>query len=209
MKTIRLAAFVAAAAIVVALGYLQMAGAVASSDDDTPVDWWEKPNCGGYDYPECGTDIDVPPELLAVTILVDGEAKAMPVVVSESADLRFAIEFAYPDCKLTGGHVFIVTDGAAVCVGSGGLPVNGVGPEIPGECSTAAVGEPYVLRIDPSFFVKGAAATYGLEISNSCATHSNRLPLEISTVDDDDQTADDDDDAKGGGSDDSSGGCGS
>jgi hypothetical protein len=151
------------------------------NDDDYAPDYWEKPNCGGFNYPECGTEVDVPPDLESVTLVVDGAPIAMPASVPSTSALDLVIEFTYPGCYLTDGHVFVVKGGSALCLGVDGLPLSGPA-EFLGICSTDALGEPYAFKVDSSLFLNGEGAPYFVEISNGCGTHSNRLPLDIVTV---------------------------
>ena len=155
-------------------------------DNDSSGDVFEKPDCNGYDYPECGTDADVSPHLLSVTIIVNGTAEPQPVTVHPTDDLTLAIEFLFPGDlnQLCDGHLFLVKNGEALCLdaisgltGEGAFPIG-----VAGICSTEKNGEPFTFKADPSNFLNGEGAPYFLEISNACATRSNRLPLDIVTV---------------------------
>ncbi|NLH49851.1 MAG: hypothetical protein GX444_14815 [Myxococcales bacterium] len=157
-----------------------------NSDDDSSGDVFEGPDCTGYDYPECDTDEDVSPHLLSVTIIVNGTAEPQPVTIKQEDDLVLAIEFLFPGDlnQLCYGHLFLVKNGEAFCfdaisglIGENAFPI-GVG----GICSTEENGEPFTFNVDPSNFLNGEGAPYFLEISNACATRSNRLPLDIVTV---------------------------
>ena len=157
------------------------------SNDDNQLgeDYIEGPDCTGYNYPDCGTDVDVPPQLLSVTILVNDLERPQPVTVSPTDSLSFALEFNYPGHpnQICGGHIFIIKDGQTLCMDNDGLPADDPYPQgIPGICSTEENGEPFLFDFDPSNFLNGEGAPYFLEISNDCATRSNRLSLDIVTL---------------------------
>jgi hypothetical protein len=153
-------------------------------DDNDLVDYWEKTDCQGYDYPECGTDVDVPPELISVTIRVNGTEVMQPITAQATDEMTFAIEYEFPNDQLCGGHIFIVKNEEPLCLDKtdGTISDEPFPIGLPSICSTEAYGQPITFPVDPSIFLNGEGAPYYLEISNACATHSNRLPLEIVTV---------------------------
>ncbi|NLH49349.1 MAG: hypothetical protein GX444_12230 [Myxococcales bacterium] len=159
-----------------------------NDDDDNDsgqgsVDFFEGAHCEGYNYPECGTAVDRQPHLNGVSILIDGSPVNQPVSIGLEANLTFAIEFAYPGNQLCGGHIFIVKNGESYCLDKteGTITDESFPMGIPSMCYTEK-GEPLIFKVDPSIFLNGEGAPYFLEISNDCATHSNRLLLDIVTV---------------------------
>jgi hypothetical protein len=147
-----------------------------AADDDTGYapDYWEA-HCEGFSFPECGTNVDVPPLLEAVTVIVDGETVGTPVSVWTSSEVKLHITFAYPNGPLAEGHVFVVKADEAVCLDLQGRPFENPATENDVIHSESPIDWP----VDPSLFLNGEGAPYFVEISNGCGTHSNRLPLEI------------------------------
>ena len=155
-------------------------------DDSSGADFFEGADCTGYDYPECGTSVDVPPQLLSVTIFVNETEVEQPLTIHLNDEVALAIEFTFPgdNNRMCDGHIFLVRDSEELCLdASTGLPGEGPYPlGVSGICSTEAAGGPFTFKIEPSNFLNNEGAPYYLEISNACATHSNRLPLDIVTV---------------------------
>jgi hypothetical protein len=167
-------------------------------DDDTGTgpDFWEMPDCKGYDLPSCDTEIDVPPQLFSVAFLVSGKVVTQPLTIKPTDTLTFSIEFEYPNYQLCGGHIFIVKGEESLCLDrtEGTISDKNFPMGLPSICSTVAYyGEPFTFPVDPLIFLNGEGAPYYLEISNDCATHSNRLPLDIVTDSGGDSSNDDDD----------------
>jgi hypothetical protein len=150
------------------------------SSESTPppgADYVENPDCGGFNFPGCGTEADVPPVLASVTIKVDGEPSAMPLTIWTTSKLRFLLKFSYPNGVLSGGHVFVVKDGDPICIDWDGSAAPPDSVQVP----AMFVDEEYETPIDPSLFLNGDGSPFFVEISNGCGTHSNRLPLDIVT----------------------------
>ena len=158
------------------------------NDNDTSgangADFLEGKYCTGYDYTECGTVEDKSPHLNKVDILINGLIREQPLIIQPADELTFSIEFSYPDNRLCDGHIFIIKSNESYCLdqADGTLSNNPMPMGISGICSTDSLGEPYSFPVDPSIFLNGEGAPYYLEISNACATRSNRLPLDIVTV---------------------------
>lgn len=156
-----------------------------NNNDSDDIDSYEGPDCTGYNYPVCDTEDDVPPHLLSLQIYVNENIKSQPLTVQPTDELLLAIEFLIPGDhnELCDGHLFLVKNGEAHCLDAiTGLTDYSAFPiGISGICSTEEAGEPFTLKLDPSNFLNGEGTPYYLEILNACATHSNRLPLEIVT----------------------------
>jgi hypothetical protein len=112
-------------------------------------------------------------------LLVNGQLISAPATVPASAQLAIHLAFSFPDGVLDEGHVFIVKNGETTCLDDRGRPFDNPGitegDVYRGETSTD-------WPLDPALFLNGEGAPYFVEISNGCGTHSNRLPLDIVTV---------------------------
>jgi hypothetical protein len=150
----------------------------ANGDDDTgQIDYFES-NCEGFSFPECSSDVNVPPVLEDVTLLLDGKPFSMPATLPMPANLALRLAFAFPKGLLAGGHVFVVRAGEAMCLDEEGRPFDNPATENDIYQTAGPIDWP----VDPTLFLDGEGAPYYVEISNGCGTHSNRLPLEIVTV---------------------------
>jgi hypothetical protein len=138
-------------------------GGDADDDADGPPD------------PKCQENS--PPELLAVTVVVNGEPVDLPVTIQSSDTLEFRIEYADAECNLEGGDAGLVNPGEPPSfefIGPAGLP--GIG------CSSEAVGAPYTLTADPAQFLYLFGIVKELAIADYCGEGSQRIALDITTA---------------------------
>ena len=115
-------------------------------------------------------DLIDPPVLLSVGLRVNELVVALPAEVSTDDLLEVVFEYAGSQVDIEDGYPFIVMNDEPNCLETQQLLSLNCPVQNEGICTIA---------VDPAMFLDGVGAPYGLEISNICGEHSNRLPLEI------------------------------
>jgi len=137
-------------------------GSPIPDDDDTVI------GCEGRDFGQCDA-IDAP-QLSSVQPRVNGTSVPFPAEVRTDDSLELVFEYVGPSTEIEEGYPFVIVGGEPNCLESQQLLSLNCPEQTEGVCRIDA---------DPLLFLDGIGAPYGLEISNYCGEHSNRLPLDI------------------------------
>jgi hypothetical protein len=144
----------------------------ASGDDDNGGSGDDGGDDAGGDdtdgLPEsCNTN--TPPEVYSVGVLVNGEHRDEPVVISADEKLEFEIEYYDADCNLEGGTLQIWSDQGVM--GFDGAVNHGIG------CSSQDDGKPYRKEVDGDLLVFVTNIRIGLQ--DTCEEISSLIPVDI------------------------------
>jgi hypothetical protein len=139
-------------------------------DDDTRGEGEFEPGC----------NTNRAPEILGVTVVVNGEPVATPVAIAATDALQLWMEYRDADCNLDGGTVLLNNQVDHTVYSP-------LGPDDRLEgmaCSSAEAGAPFKFDVDPAFFRDLGGATVVLNLFDDCEAGSESWPLEITTAGD-------------------------
>jgi hypothetical protein len=118
---------------------------------------------------------DNEPELLSVTVIVNGVSVETPATIQPTDQLELAIEYNDADCNLDGGSAALYSPNEDTLIDLPDISFEGLG------CSSAEAGGPFVFSLNAMYF-GGATAPYGLEVFDACGLASNAITLEITSA---------------------------